>query len=152
MSRGSYVCVLATRRSQMRMIHASRYAYVARPQLVRCGTATFAPAAPAPRASMRIQFSVWIDCRRACWRWPHLATLPTRSGHQGMEGSRCERLGVSQFGCCHQPWRVTGSLGLKNPSGYWLYGVSCRTYNMQHSGGGGGVERSVVRGGGGYTP
>ena len=34
-------------------------------QLVRCGTATFAPPAPAPRPSLRIQFSV-----RACGQWP----------------------------------------------------------------------------------
>ena len=50
-----------------------------------------------------------------------------------MEGSRFEWLEVSRFGCCHQPWRVTRSLGLKNPSGYRLFGVSRRTYNIQHS-------------------
>ena len=58
-----------------------------------------------------------------------------------MEGSRFEWLEVSRFGCCHQPWRVTRSLGLKNPRGYWLFGVSRRTYNIQHSvWGGGGVK------------
>ena len=34
-------------------------------QLVRCGTATFAPAAPAPRPSLRNQCSA-----RACGQWP----------------------------------------------------------------------------------
>ena len=96
---------------------------------------------------MRLVFHVWVDSALGvlCWRWPRLATLPTLSGHQGMEGSRFERLGVSRFGCCHQPWRGTRSLGLKTPSGYRPFGV---TYSIQHSGGGGGGG-SVLSGQGG---
>ena len=58
-----------------------------------------------------------------------------RSPWHGMEGSRCERLSVSQFGCCHQPYQGMRSLGLKNPTRYTCFGVN---RDMQHSRGGGG--------------
>ena len=32
-----------------------------------------------------------------------------------MEGSRCERSGVSRFGCCHQPWQVMAVLRAEKP-------------------------------------
>ena len=50
------------------------------PQLVRCGTATFSPAAPAPRPSLRNQFSV-----RACGQWPAALSQTARRGGGGGE-------------------------------------------------------------------
>ena len=43
---------------------------------------------------------------------PYALCLP------GQEGSRCEKISVSRFNCCHQPWQGYRSLVLKNPSGY----------------------------------
>ena len=46
------------------------------PQLVRCGTATFAPAAPAPRPSLRNQFSSAGLWPVACCIVPVFQSLP----------------------------------------------------------------------------
>ena len=47
-----------------------------RPQLVRCGTATFAPAAPAPGPSLRNQFSSSGLWPVACCIVPVFQSLP----------------------------------------------------------------------------
>ena len=134
--------------------------------MVRCGPATVAPAAPAPRPSLLSQFFVcslghwpcscsqsgpspylpgrgqglWAPGVRALppghtvhWRlslgcgvcsvfhvWGRLyfgawSLARASLGHtpcaqgvtRGMEGSRCERLSVHRFGCCHRPWQRT---------------------------------------------
>ena len=46
----------------------------------------------------------------ACMCWPLLATHPWLRVPGIMEGSRCEKSEVSQFGCCHQPWQVLAVL------------------------------------------
>ena len=51
-----------------------------------------------------------------------------------MEGSRCERSGVSRFGCCHQPWQGMVVLRAEKPQ-LELAG----TYNIQFGGWVGGV-------------
>jgi hypothetical protein len=87
--------------------------------LLRCGTATFAPAAPAPRPSLRNQFSSSGLWPVACCIAPEFPSLPPWLG-SGLLGSGLYRLGSLRRLSPGSPgsWGGVGVRGQRTPLPY----------------------------------